>query len=931
MHSSVVPPAATSTRRVSLRRQVGRFLFALALAPLAHAQGVRPAPGDGGIIITPLPGGGGGGGNIGGGGIIITPPIFPGNPGTGVINPNDPRIVTDTGLLIGQRSQATVIVPAQATAPATGTPVVTTYQWTIGGGRITSDPARSSITYTADAAGTLSLNVVVTTNGAAISTSTDVTVLSPAVAGTITAPATVSTSAVTLAASVPAAQSADRTFRWTVTGTGSAIVTGQGTNAITVRPGQPGLLEIECAVTLQRLATVALRAFVQVNGAGAPVALTINNGAGGGSYPAGSRVDLFAEPAPVGQVFDRWVGDTAILGNGPLLSQLAHVVATVPATAATLTATYKSAPAWTPVTVNGFNPIATTSPSGTTLMYHVPENAAALVMLLHDAGGAASSWFTTPEMFTLVRDLVAAGYGVAALSSVNRVTGSWSTQATVATSPDASTLAAALDRLARDGVFPAGRPVFLLGEAAGADAAARYAQQLAAAPASRPIKGVILYCATGGGALAATSPVPAFFALASHDEILGDAGLAEARANSQLIAGRGIATTVVSNAASPLPLARLRGLSATSPTFTAADAQLVWSLLKSGGFLDANNYPRSAPSVDTVRAALPLNYQPRAADLAAQLAVAYAAQEFFGDANVRVANFINARVANAGTPAPGRLVNLSSRATISFLGDTLTLGFTLGGTQRTNVLIRGIGPALARFGLASPLPAPRLEISQDGRVLAANEGWSTAANAAQLSAAANAVGAFPLGAGDLDSALLLTLDPGSYTATIRGINGATGEVLAEVYDVGRNGTRLTNLSALGRISADGGSLVPGIVVAGNNPRTLVVRAVGPGLTDAGIPASAVLSDPRLVVYNGAGQIVGNNNNWSQTDQATLSAVFPAVGAFALRANSADAALVDALAPGAYTLQASATPTFAAPGGTSPAATGIVMVEVYEVP
>ncbi|WP_414663777.1 hypothetical protein [Horticoccus sp. 23ND18S-11] len=941
MHTSVVRPVQPGALSSFRSRFIPATLLTLVFASAGWAQGARPNPGD--VTITPLPGGGGiGGGIIGGGGGGITLPIFPGNPGGGgTINLNEPRIVTAAGLLVGQRSEATLVIPTLATAPTTGTGTTspTTYQWTVGGGRITGDPARQTITFTADTAGTVSLNVVFTTNGTSVSTSTDVTVLSPALAGTITVPATTGTATPTIAASVPAAQSGDRTFRWSLAGTGAAIATGQGTNAITLRPGAPGLLEVMCDVTLQRVATVTLRSFVLVTGAGAPVALTVNNGAGGGTYPAGTRVDLFAQPPPAGQVFDQWTGDVAVLGTGPLLPLLPHVVATIPTTPATLTATYKPAAPWTPTTVTAFNPIATTSPTGTTLLYHIPGDARGLVFLLHDNGGSAAGWFSAPESFALARDLVAAGYGVAALSSVNRTAGTWSTQATLAASPDAATLAAALDRFARDGLFAAGKPIFLLGHAAGADAAARYAQQLAAAPSSRAVRGVVLFCATGGGALAVTSPVPTFFALAAHDDLLGDAGLTEARDNSQLLAGRGITTNVVTNAASPVPASRLRMLGLTAANFTAADAQAIWSALKAAAFLDANNYPRSVPAVDAVRAVLPVSYQARAADVAAQLAVAYASQEFYSDANVRVINFLNGRAGNAPSPAPGRLVNLSTRSTISYLGDALTLGFTISGTQRATLLIRGVGPALARFGVPGALSAPRLEVTQDSRLLAANEGWSQGSGAAPIAAAATAVGAFPLAPGDADCALLVTLDPGSYTAAIKGINGATGDVLAEVYDVSRNATRLTNLSAIARISNAGGVLVPGIVVAGANPRTLVVRAVGPGLAEVGVAADTVLADPRLQVFNGNGQNIATNNNWSQggttASAATLAAAFPAVGAFALRTNSADAALVDALAPGAYTLQAGATPVFTAPGATapltSPNATGIVMVEVYEVP
>ncbi|MBL9201413.1 MAG: hypothetical protein JNL39_12960 [Opitutaceae bacterium] len=933
------------------------FSLALSCAAALAQGGIRPGDGGGGVVIGPGGGGGGGGGGGvvinplpgGGGGGIVLPPGggggFPGGGGGGgvTITPG-PRIITVAGLLAGQNAQANVVIVAAtgATTPAAAT---STYQWTVSGGRIVGDPTRAQVTYSADTPGTLSLNVVVTANGVSTATSADVTVVAPTVAGSITAASTVATSTVnaSLTASVPAATNNDRTFRWTLAGTGAAIASGQGTNTVTIRPGQPGLLEVMCDVTLQQLATVTLRSFVVVAGAGANSSITLINGAGGGTYPAGSRVDIFAHPPPPGQVFDRWTGDTALLGNAPIAALLPHTVVTVPTTPATLTATYRAAPTWTPTVVTGFNPITGTSPTGTTFTYHVPADARGLVFLLHGAGGAGADWFSSPEALLLARDLVAAGYGVAALSSANRTAGTWAAQATLATNPDAGTHAAALDRLAATGSITPATPVFFLGLGAGAEAAARFADLLATATPARPVSGVVLYNATGSDTLAVTSRVPQFFALAAHDAALGVAGNNDARNNSQLLAGRGVATGVFVNNASPVYATRFRTLALTNSSFTAADAQSVWAAVKAAGLLDANNYPRAVPSLDAVRNALPSTYQARAAEVQAQLAIGYAAQEFYSDANVRVINFLNARLANASAPPPGRLVNLSTRTRIAFLGDNFTLGFTIAGTQRATLLIRGIGPALRRFGLPGALLAPRLEVNRGNTVLAANTGWDNQAaggpTPAQITAAAASVGAFPLAAGDLDTALLLQLDPGSYTAVLRGVNGSIGDVLAEVYDVSRNATRLTNLSTLARISGDGEQLVPGIVIAGNNPRTLMARAVAQGLVDFGLPAASLLGDARLSLLTNVQQgnqsvtqTVAVNNNWAQGGAAALNAVFPAVGAFPLRVAS-DAALLDAIAPGAYTLQADAAPLppAAAALANPPNQTGTVLVEIYEVP
>ncbi len=920
-----------------------------------------PGPG-GGNVVFPGAGGGGAGGQIITIGGVVMLPGGGGNPGA---NATTGRIVSVAGVLVGNETQALAVAPNQAvTAAAGGSGAAgaaasnASYAWTITGGRIVGSTTSAIVDYVADAAGTVSLNVAITANGITTTATASVTAISASLAGVITAPAsaaatpagTPTATAATVPISVSPAVSADRTFRWTVFGD-AVITSGQGTDKITLRPGTPGVKVVTCTVTLQRLVNVPLTSYVVVNGAGPATTLAITNGTGGGTYTGNSRVDIFANPPPAGQVFDRWTGDVAVFGVNSLVAPFnSHLMLTMPNTPVTLTATYKAAPIWAPVTTTGFNPqTAAATPNNptpatvtSTLSAYLPTNATGLVFLLHETGSNAGSWFNTPEAAILTRDLVAAGYGVAALNSINRNTGAWANQAVLANNFDAQNHLAALNKFIQDGTLTATKPVFFLGFAAGADAANRYANILATATPARPIRGAVLYGTAGDETLAVTSKVPQYYANAANDQTLGNVGLNAARANSALMAGRGLPTGTFINAFSPVHAGRFRALSVTNATFTAADATAIHAALKTASFLDSNDYITTLPTTVALTAALPEAYRARAADVAAQLAVAHASQEFYSAANARVIAFLNARVAGTPGPTPGRLVNLSTRTKISFVGDSFALGFNIGGgTERATLLIRGIGPALAKFGVDSAISAPRLEVNDNtGRLIAYNERWDApggSVTAAQIAAAAAGVGAFALGAGDLDTAVLLTnLAPGSYTATIKGINGSTGDVLAEVYDVSKNSTRLTNLSTIAQIANPGDLLIPGIVIQGNAPRTLLVRAVGPGLSDFGIPANAVVTDPLISVLNAAGNPVDNNNNWTQGGATTLTAVFPVVGAFPLKTtNPADAALVTAITAGNYTLQAGAAPINpnapVNPNAAAVNAIGTVLVEVYEIP
>lgn len=136
--------------------------------------------------------------------------------------------------------------------------------------------------------------------------------------------------------------------------------------------------------------------------------------------------------------------------------------------------------------------------------------------------------------------------------------------------------------------------------------------------------------------------------------------------------------------------------------------------------------------------------------------------------------------ADTGTPT-ARLSNISTRA---FVGSVnLVAGFVIGGTTSETVLIRGVGPGLAPLGITNPLANVMLTVYDSNQnIVATNNGWS-GSNQAQLSATFTQVGAFTLPVGSADSATLVTLAPGSYTAIVTGVGGATGTALVEIYEV----------------------------------------------------------------------------------------------------------------------------------------------------
>lgn len=281
-----------------------------------------------------------------------------------------------------------------------------------------------------------------------------------------------------------------------------------------------------------------------------------------------------------------------------------------------------------------------------------------------------------------------------------------------------------------------------------------------------------------------------------------------------------------------------------------------------------------------------------------------------------------------GGTAAGRLANLS---VLNQAGGSqvLTVGFVVGGTGASGaepLLLRASGPALAAFGIGSPLADPTLTVFNGSAVINANDNWGTpASNQAAIVNAGASVFAFPLtNPSSLDAALVTSLASGSYTVQIGGNGAGLGTALAEVYDATTTITgtspRLVNLSSTTQIAASG-SMTAGFVIGGTAAKTVLIRATGPALAAFGVEAT--LPDPQLVLYtaqSGQETVVASNSGWG--GDAAISAVSSSVFAFPLtNPASLDSAILATLAPGSYTAVANSVSN----------AGGVALIEIYEVP
>lgn len=271
-----------------------------------------------------------------------------------------------------------------------------------------------------------------------------------------------------------------------------------------------------------------------------------------------------------------------------------------------------------------------------------------------------------------------------------------------------------------------------------------------------------------------------------------------------------------------------------------------------------------------------------------------------------------------------RITNFSARA-LSGPGDgALIMGFVVAGNGK-NVLVRGIGPGLAVYGVTNFLADPMLTLfDANGAAIATNDNWETnsagQADGALLAATAARVGAFPLASGSKDAALLATFDNGAHTTSMVRPNGTTGVALTEIYDTDTStAARLINVSARMNVTSGEGTLIAGFVISGNIPKTVLIRGIGPTLGVFGV--HGFLADPQITLVSGLSE-VASNDNWGTNPSSTPSDIQDAeakVGAFPLPAGSKDAVLLVTLQPGVYTVEVTGV------GNT----TGVALVEVYD--
>jgi phospholipase/lecithinase/hemolysin len=261
----------------------------------------------------------------------------------------------------------------------------------------------------------------------------------------------------------------------------------------------------------------------------------------------------------------------------------------------------------------------------------------------------------------------------------------------------------------------------------------------------------------------------------------------------------------------------------------------------------------------------------------------------------------------SGQVAPlAKATNISTRGMVGTGEDVLIAGFIISGSQPKKVIVRALGPTLGTLGVNGALADPTVTvINSSNIVVASNDDWRNT-QAAQIAASGFAP------PNNLESAIIATLPPGSYSAVVSGKNGGTGIGLVDVYELDATTSIFQDLSTRGFVGTGDNALIGGLIIGNGEQPVIVVRAIGPTLGSFGI--TQPLQDPTLEVRDSNGGLISFDNDWQDNTPTAVKA------ALLQPQDSRESAVVLSLPAGNYTA------IVRGKNGT----TGVALVEAYRL-
>jgi N-acetylneuraminic acid mutarotase len=274
---------------------------------------------------------------------------------------------------------------------------------------------------------------------------------------------------------------------------------------------------------------------------------------------------------------------------------------------------------------------------------------------------------------------------------------------------------------------------------------------------------------------------------------------------------------------------------------------------------------------------------------------------------------------------PAQLGNISTRAFVQTGDNVMIGGFIVQGTGPKRVIIRAIGPELTQYGVPNALANPRLELhNATGTLIGSNDNWqhTTIGGVITRNQVGDIQNSGHAPTNPFESAIIADLPPGNYTAIVSGVNNTSGVGLVEVYDLSANtASILGNISTRSFVQTGDNVMIGGFILQGTGAKRVIIRAIGPELTQYGVPDA--LANPRLELHNGTGALIGSNDDWQHTiigGVITRNQVADIQNSGHAPTDPSESAIIAELRPGNYT---------AIMRGVNDT-TGVGLVEVYDL-
>ena len=258
---------------------------------------------------------------------------------------------------------------------------------------------------------------------------------------------------------------------------------------------------------------------------------------------------------------------------------------------------------------------------------------------------------------------------------------------------------------------------------------------------------------------------------------------------------------------------------------------------------------------------------------------------------------------DGGSSSSSKFLGISTRGLVSS-SISMYGSIVITGTSNKTVAFMGKGQTMSSQGVTNYVADPRLEIyklTNGSWVLyKSNDNWGDTSSAESISTVSGNTG-ITLPVSSMESAIVLNLEPGNYSAILKSNSAAVQEALVEAYEISSLNEISRFLGISTRCGVSSSNTVYGsIAITGTENKTVAFMGKGETMSSQGV--SNYVTDPRLDIYkltNGSWALYKSNDNWGDASSAeSISTVSGKVG-ITLPVSATEAAIVLSLEPGNY--------------------------------